>query len=58
MAPRARFALVLTKNPTAADIFRDDEFVDQGELLEGKCRRVMRPSWKGEVDGTILRTGK
>ena len=55
--PRHVFCLVYMEDPASAEIFRQNEFVGDGELQPGAVRRVKRPSWT-ECDGKILRTGK
>lgn len=55
--PRMKFALVFTTDPPAVDVIREDELVDKGEFQEGKTCRALRPSWKTEMEGTILRIG-
>lgn len=54
--PRARFALVLTKDPPAVDVFKDTEFADRGNFAVGEKRRVKQKSW-AETDGEILSIG-
>lgn len=60
MSRQGKFALVFTTNPSAVDIFPREE-------LLGKCQRVeenavvkgiQKKSWRTEVDGVILKTGK
>lgn len=58
MAPRTKFALVFTTDPPSADIFRSDEFEDDGEMKEGVSRIVKKRSWQAACEGQILRAGK
>jgi hypothetical protein len=50
--------LFFSEHPLSAEVFREDELLNEGELTVGSHHLVKRPSWPIAVMGKVLRVGK